>query len=69
MVFFRFHIGGLKTVIGHRIDARFEFRRLFNQDGRKFRICGGLGELEKRRRLTHEIQPAYHDVFPVRPIK
>jgi hypothetical protein len=41
-IFFGFHIGSLKAVIGRAatVDARFEFSRLFDQDSREFRICG-----------------------------
>jgi hypothetical protein len=46
------------------INLRCKFRGLLDQDGRKLRVCSGLGEPEKRRRLTREIVPADHDTSP-----
>src|SRR5258706_4496761 len=46
------------------INLGFQMSRLLNQDGSKLRVGGGLGELEKRRRLTREIVPAYHGGSP-----
>ena len=67
--FFGFDIGSPKAAIPRSglVHARFKIGRLLDQDGRKLRVCGGFGELEKSRRLTHEIQSAYHGGFPVLP--
>jgi hypothetical protein len=46
------------------INLRFKISRLLNQDGSKLRVCGFLGELEKRRHLTDKIIPTQHDVSP-----
>ncbi len=46
------------------VNLRFQISRFLNQDGSKLRVGGCLGELEKRRRLTHEIIPAYHAGSP-----
>ena len=40
------------------INLRFQISRFLNQDGSKLWIGGFPGELEQRRRLTHEILPA-----------
>jgi hypothetical protein len=48
------------------ISLRFKISRFFDQDGSKPRVGGFLGELEKRRHLTHEIIPAQHTMFPLR---
>jgi hypothetical protein len=60
-----FHIRCLSTRVRRRarlIDLRFQISRFLNQEGGKLRVGSCLGELENRRRLTHEIIPAYHDV-------
>jgi hypothetical protein len=64
---FGFHIGRPKAPIRRAgsVDARFEFYRLFDQDGREFGICSRSGEFEQRRRLTHEIKSAYHGGIPL----
>src|SRR5260221_4873682 len=46
------------------VNLRFKISRFLNQDGGKLRVGGCLGELEKRRRLTHEIIPALSRWFP-----
>jgi hypothetical protein len=38
----------------------------YDQGSRKLRVVCSSRELNKRRRLTREILPAYHDIFPVR---
>jgi hypothetical protein len=38
----------------------------FDQGSRKLGVVCSSRELNKRRRLTREILPAYHDIFPVR---
>jgi hypothetical protein len=38
----------------------------FDQGSRKLGVVCSSRELNKRRRLAHEILPAYHDIFPVR---
>jgi hypothetical protein len=60
----------LRTRVWRRaplINSRFKVSRFLNQDDRKVRVGGCLGELEKRRRLTHEIIPAYHTGAPYCP--
>ena len=64
---FGIDIRRLRTWVRRRtrfINLRFKIGRLLNQDGSKLRVCGFLGKLEKRRRLTREIVPAYHDGSP-----
>ena len=58
---FGLDIRRLRTWVRRRarfINLRFKINCFLNQDGSKPRILGFLGELEKRRRLTHEIMPA-----------
>ena len=58
---FRLGIRRLRAWVRRRaefINLGFEISRLFNQDGSKLRIGGFPGELEQRRRLTHEILSA-----------
>src|SRR5882762_5056291 len=58
---FRLCIRRLRSLVRRRtrlINLRFKISRFLNQNGSKLRIGGFLGELEKRRHLTHEIIPA-----------
>src|SRR5258706_5842858 len=64
---FGLNIRRLSTRLPRRtrlIDLRFKISRFLNQNGSKLRVVGCPGELEKRRRLTHEIIPAYHAGSP-----
>src|SRR5258708_26069312 len=67
---FGLNIRCLRTRLRRRarlVNLRFQISRFLNQDGSKLRVGGCLGELEKRRRLTHEILSAYHAGSPYCP--
>jgi hypothetical protein len=61
----RFDVGGARPNIrpGFRCLGG-EIRCPFDQDRRKVRVAGCLGECQKSLGLTHEIRPADHDEIP-----